>query len=293
MPTEKPRPTGEKDHHAASNRLPHLGQTEQDHASRRRRRLGGLGGVVGNIDFALLALLEVQRVVEVAAVDRDAVEVAEVVGVRQLLAGASVSDIFSPCRMPSVFTFGSTPNRLATATARSPIVQAGALWTKMSPGRAWVNACSTSCTESASDIRNRVIVGSVTVSGWPARICSMNSGMTEPREYITLPYRTHETVVCAPGLFRACAWATFSMRALVMPIALTGWTALSVLRNTTAETPLRSHASTTLALPRTFVCTASSGKNSHDGTCFSAAAWNTYSTPGWPGNAQRSRTSPT
>ncbi len=29
--------------------------------------------------------------------------------------------------------------------------------------------------------------GSVTVSGRPERTCSTNSGITEPREYITLP----------------------------------------------------------------------------------------------------------
>ena len=50
----------------------------------------------------------------------------------------------------------------------------------------------------------------------------MNSGITEPREYMTLPYRTQETVVALCGLLRACAWATFSIIALVMPIALTG-----------------------------------------------------------------------
>ena len=101
-------------------------------------------------------------------------------------------------------------------------MQAAALRMKMSPGRACWKACSTSSTESSSDIRNRVIAGSVTVSGRPALICSMNSGITEPREYMTLPYRTQETVVALFGLFRACAWATFSIRALLIPIALTG-----------------------------------------------------------------------
>ena len=48
-------------------------------------------------------------------------------------------------------------------------------------------------------MRNRVIVGSVMVSGWS--ICSWltNSGMTEPREYITLPYRVTATVVFDRG----------------------------------------------------------------------------------------------
>ena len=33
----------------------------------------------------------------------------------------------------------------------------------------------------------RVMSGSVMVSGWPALICDTNSGITEPREAITLP----------------------------------------------------------------------------------------------------------
>ncbi len=33
----------------------------------------------------------------------------------------------------------------------------------------------------------RVMLGSVTVSGLPALICETNSGITEPREAITLP----------------------------------------------------------------------------------------------------------
>ena len=64
-----------------------------------------------------------------------------------------------------------------------------------------------------------------------------------------------------------------------MPIALMGCTALSVPRQTTAATPLALAASMTLELPKTFVRTASSGKNSQDGTCLSAAAWNTKRTP--------------
>jgi hypothetical protein len=34
---------------------------------------------------------------------------------------------------------------------------------------------------------NRVMSGSVTVSGLPERSCSTNSGITEPREAMTLP----------------------------------------------------------------------------------------------------------
>ena len=34
---------------------------------------------------------------------------------------------------------------------------------------------------------NRVMRGSVTVKGWFARNCSTNSGITDPRDAITLP----------------------------------------------------------------------------------------------------------
>ena len=64
-----------------------------------------------------------------------------------------------------------------------------------------------------------------------------------------------------------------------MPMALTGYAALSVPRQTSERTSLALQASTTLALPSTLVRTASSGKNSHEGTCLSAAAWKTKSTP--------------
>ncbi len=80
-------------------------------------------------------------------------------------------------------------------------------------------------------------------------------------------------------MFRAKAWATFSISALDMPIALTGYAALSVPRHTTERTPLALLASITLALPSTLVRTASIGKNSQLGTCLSAAAWKTKSTP--------------
>src|SRR6266850_8012525 len=88
-----------------------------------------------------------------------------------------------------------------------------------------------------------------------------------------------DTVVEDEGLLRAKAWAVFSMRAFVMPMALIGYTALSVLRQTTDRTPQSAAASITFALPLILVRTACAGKNSQDGTCFSAAAWNTRSTP--------------
>ena len=81
-----------------------------------------------------------------------------------------VSNIFSPCRMPMLAHLGvAVPEHDAT-TARASVstVQAGAFLTKRSPGAAWRKACSTRSTDSWSDIRKRVIVGSVTVSGLPS-----------------------------------------------------------------------------------------------------------------------------
>src|SRR5699024_10095567 len=173
---------------------------------------------------------------------------------------------------------GSTPTSSATATASVSTVQAGALRTNKSPGAACEKAYSTRTTASSSDIKNRVIVGSVTVRGSPASACFTNSGITEPREHMTFPYLTVDTVVPLDGLFRAKACAVFSMSALDMPIALMGCTALSVPRHTTERTPLALAACSTYKLPRILVCTAWNGKNPHDGTCLSAAAWNTRST---------------
>ena len=64
---------------------------------------------------------------------------------------------------------------------------AGAFWMKRSPGSACPKAKSTRSTASSRFMRNRVMAGSVTVTGRPARIWSMNSGMTDPRLHMTLP----------------------------------------------------------------------------------------------------------
>ncbi len=47
----------------------------------------------------------------------------------------------------------------------------------------------------------------------------------------------------------------------------------------TRLTPAAMAALSRFSAPRTLVRTASMGKNSHEGTCLSAAAWNTKSTP--------------
>ena len=68
---------------------------------------------------------------------------------------------------------------------------------------------------------NRVIDGSVTVIGRPSSTWSMNSGMTEPRDPITFPYRVPQITV-RPSTFRDAATMTFSIMAFEMPMALIG-----------------------------------------------------------------------
>ncbi|MNT76356.1 hypothetical protein D3C72_2153470 [compost metagenome] len=67
------------------------------------------------------------------------------------------------------------------------IVAAGDFWTKMSPLLPCSKACRTRSTAPSSVIMKRVMAVSVTVSARPDSSCSINSGMTEPREPMTLP----------------------------------------------------------------------------------------------------------
>ena len=80
-------------------------------------------------------------------------------------------------------------------------------------------------------------------------------------------------VVASALTVRAFAPITFSIIALLIPMALMGYAALSVERQTTFFTPASMAAVNTLSVPSTLVRTASMGKNSQLGTCLSAAAW--------------------
>ena len=64
----------------------------------------------------------------------------------------------------------------------------------------------------------------------------------------------------------------FSIIAFEIPIALTGYAALSVERQIIFFTPAFIAAVNTFSVPRIFVFTASKGKNSQEGTCLRAAA---------------------
>jgi len=79
--------------------------------------------------------------------------------------------------------------------------------------------------------------------------------------------------ILVPLLYLDLATATFSSIALVIPIALIGYAALSVERQITHFTPASIAAVKMLSVPMTLVLTASIGKNSQEGTCLSAAAW--------------------
>jgi len=70
--------------------------------------------------------------------------------------------------------------------------------------------------------RKRVISGSVTVSGCEFLICSINNGITEPREAMTFPYLVPEINVLFESTAFAFAINTFSIIAFEMPIALIG-----------------------------------------------------------------------
>ena len=135
-------------------------------------------------------------------------------------------------------------------------------------------AKSTKSTASSRFIRKRVISGLVMVTGFPALICSIKRGMTDPLEHITLPYLVQQmTVSPLSAATRAFAATTCSIIAFEMPIALIGYAALSVERQTIFLTPSSMAACRRLSVPSTLVRTASIGKNSQLGTCLSAAAW--------------------
>ena len=169
--------------------------------------------------------------------------------------------------------FSSAPNSPQTAFASVMIVQAGAFCTSISPVCPSRKANSTSSTASSRLIRKRVISGFVTVISCPFLIWSIHSGTTLPRLHKTFPYRVQQILVFSSGTVRDFAVATRSPSAFVTPIALIGYAALSVERQVMLFTPSSMAAVSTLSSPITLVLSASIGKNSHEGTCLSAAAW--------------------
>ena len=107
------------------------------------------------------------------------------------------------------------------------------------------------------------------------RVSKSRTAVTNSMRLLKLDERVQQMVVASALTVRAFAPITFSIIALLVPIALTGYAALSVERQITFFTPESIAAVSTLSVPKTFVFTASRGKNSQFGTCLSAAAWNT------------------
>jgi hypothetical protein len=103
------------------------------------------------------------------------------------------------------------------------------------------------------------MLGSVSDSGSPFWIWLTNNDDRTAR--------VHDVAVPGDGdgrrrvrVVAAKAWAVFSMSAFDMPMAFTGYTALSVLRQTTDITPAFAAACSTLWLPITLVLTAWPGE---------------------------------
>ena len=107
----------------------------------------------------------------------------------------STSLSFSPGRMP-VISIGMSmptwqPDRRIIRSARSMILTGTPISSmKISPPSDRTDAWSTSCTASSTLMKNRVIRGSVTVTGPPWAIWRAKVGITLPRLPRTLPKRT-------------------------------------------------------------------------------------------------------
>ena len=93
----------------------------------------------------------------------------------------------------------------------------------------------TSCTASGIVMKNRVIAGSVTVTGPPAAIWRRKIGTTEPEDPSTLPKRTLAN--CVSGKRASPASTAHSASALDAPMTVAGATALSVDTSTNTLTP--------------------------------------------------------
>ena len=113
---------------------------------------------------------------------------------------------------------------------------------------------STSSTASSSVIMKRVMAGSVIgdrlAASGPARRTAGSPSRARPSRCRSACRRSRSA---SASTLRDLATMTFSIIALEMPMALIGYTALSVLRQTTRCTPLAIAASSTFSVPRTLV----------------------------------------
>ena len=125
----------------------------------------------------------------------------------------------------------------------------------MSPFLPLKKASLTKLTESSNDIKNLVIDGSVSVRISFFFILLIKKGMRLPLENITLPYLVIqiEVFIFFNSFSLALAIATFSIIAFEIPIALMGYTALSVLKITIFLTLFSIDASIIFDVPNTLV----------------------------------------
>ncbi len=129
----------------------------------------------------------------------------------------------------------------------------GILVTNTSPPWVMNVDVMTKRTASSRVMMKRVISGSVIVTGPPAAICRLNSGITEPRESRTLPNRVDANMGPSERRMALLADMSRSAMSLEVPITLVGLTALSDEVNNTRLTLFMLAASITFWLPMIFV----------------------------------------
>src|SRR5690606_6336366 len=136
------------------------------------------------------------------------------------------------------------------------------------------NACQTSSTACSNEIIKRVMRSSVT-GNTPFSLMDWKNGITEPREPITLPYRTTEKrVPCSPE-YELEATNSLSEASFVAPYRFIGELALSVDKATQPLMLWSMQASMTFIAPLILVLMHSNGLYSAVGTILVAAACTT------------------
>jgi hypothetical protein len=149
--------------------------------------LGIVGGVVIEGRNFFFPIAEVLAVVEIAVVGRHAVVAAPIFGMRHLFARQErLVKLFAMPRtddVDGIVLLEQLPQCLREIAdgGRGRLLDKNVALVAMFVG------IQDQVTESSSDIRKRVMLGSVSVSGLPSFSCEMKSGITDPRDAMTLP----------------------------------------------------------------------------------------------------------
>ena len=141
--------------------------------------------------------------------------------------------------------------------------------TNRSPFLAMAPETSTSWLASGIVMKYLVILLSVIVTGPPAAICFLKSGMTDPADPRTFPNLV-ELYFTFPSTL--ALWTSISHILFVAPMTLVGLTALSVETIMKRSAPYFSQQSMTFLQPNTLFSMASMQLCSISGTCLCAAA---------------------